>query len=116
MLSAVRRGPALARALRVCAPQSVKVTSSIRRLSRPSVTPLSISVRSFHWTSSLKAVAQQAEVPSERENRITEFQDLADRGLVNPNIVHAVTNKMGIKTMTEVQTMTINETLKGIDM
>jgi ATP-dependent RNA helicase MSS116 len=78
-------------------------------------TPLSAPIRTFHWTPSLKAVAQQAEAPSDSEERITEFQDLADKGLVNPNVIHAVTDRMNIKTMTEVQSMTINETLKGID-
>lgn len=45
----------------------------------------------------------------------TKFQELADNGLVNPNVIREITHGMGHETMTPVQTMTINETLKGRD-
>ena len=45
----------------------------------------------------------------------TKFQELADNGLVNPDIIRDITHGMGHETMTPVQTMTINETLKGRD-
>jgi hypothetical protein len=45
----------------------------------------------------------------------TKFQELADNGLVDPSIIHEITHGMGHETMTPVQTMTINETLKGRD-
>jgi len=45
----------------------------------------------------------------------TKFQELADNDLVNPNIIREITHGMGHETMTPVQTMTINETLKGRD-
>lgn len=47
---------------------------------------------------------------------ITKFQDLADRGLVDSNIIQNIVNGMGHLNMTAVQTMTINETLKGTDV
>ncbi|KFX97946.1 hypothetical protein V495_00379 [Pseudogymnoascus sp. VKM F-4514 (FW-929)] len=47
---------------------------------------------------------------------ITKFQDLADKGLVHPNIIKEITGTMGHHTMTDVQTLTIAETLKGTDV
>lgn len=47
---------------------------------------------------------------------ITKFQDLADRGLVHSNVTNQITQGMGHETMTPVQSMTINETLKGTDV
>ena len=45
----------------------------------------------------------------------TKFQELADNGLVNSDVIREITHGMGHETMTPVQTMTINETLKGRD-
>lgn len=47
---------------------------------------------------------------------ITKFQDLADKGLVNPAIIDEITKGMGHHTMTDVQSLTIDETLKGTDV
>ncbi|KFZ11155.1 hypothetical protein V502_07712 [Pseudogymnoascus sp. VKM F-4520 (FW-2644)] len=47
---------------------------------------------------------------------ITKFQDLADKGLVHPAIIKEITDTMGHETMTDVQTLTIAETLKGTDV
>lgn len=47
---------------------------------------------------------------------ITKFQDLADKGLVHPAIIKEITETMGHETMTDVQTLTIAETLKGTDV
>ena len=47
---------------------------------------------------------------------ITRFDQLEKQGLVNRNIVRAITQDMGLETMTEVQTRTINQALKGTDM
>ena len=47
---------------------------------------------------------------------ITSFQELADRGLVKSELIQPITEGMGISTMTQVQTMTIAETLKGYDV
>ncbi|KAI9672901.1 MAG: hypothetical protein M1829_004451 [Trizodia sp. TS-e1964] len=47
---------------------------------------------------------------------ITKFHELADRQLVDANIINNITKKMGIETMTEVQSKTINETLTGDDV
>ena len=47
---------------------------------------------------------------------VTQFEELSERGLVCRTVVDTLTAKMGLKTMTQVQSMTINETLKGIDV
>jgi superfamily II DNA/RNA helicase len=43
------------------------------------------------------------------------FQELADAGAVHPTIIRQITKVMGHETMTEVQAMTINETISGAD-
>lgn len=47
---------------------------------------------------------------------VTKFKDLAERGMVCQTVVDAITKSMGLETMTQVQSMTINESLKGQDM
>jgi ATP-dependent RNA helicase MSS116, mitochondrial len=47
---------------------------------------------------------------------ITEFQQLADRGLIHPTVVRTITKSMRMTTMTEVQSKTINEALSGVDL
>ncbi|KFY42829.1 hypothetical protein V494_02219 [Pseudogymnoascus sp. VKM F-4513 (FW-928)] len=47
---------------------------------------------------------------------ITKFQDLADKGHVHPAIINEITQTMGHETMTDVQSLTIAETLKGTDV
>ena len=47
---------------------------------------------------------------------VTKFQQLADRGMVSPTVVKTLTQDMRLETMTQVQSLTINETLKGIDV
>jgi ATP-dependent RNA helicase MSS116 len=123
MLGAVRRGPALAQALRACAPRSilsVRATAPLARWQRPSAPIAALQVRSFRLSATLRdagsATAQELEQAPENEGPLTEFQQLADRGLVSPSLIFSITKKMNITTMTEVQRMTINETLKGVDV
>ena len=47
---------------------------------------------------------------------ITAFPDLETRELVDPVIVNNITQGMGFTAMTDVQSKTINEALKGADM
>lgn len=47
---------------------------------------------------------------------ITRFKDLETHNIVHPNIVRALTEHMGLETMTEVQTRTLNEAIKGVDV
>lgn len=53
---------------------------------------------------------------ADQDGPVTKFKDLEKRGMVCRTLVDTVTGKMGLDTMTHVQTLTINESLKGIDM
>jgi ATP-dependent RNA helicase MSS116 len=58
-----------------------------------------------------------AEAPEEttEDYKITKFQELADQQLIHPNVIDAITAN-GLETMTDVQTATINQALRGTDM
>ncbi|MCJ1470129.1 hypothetical protein MMC07_008774 [Pseudocyphellaria aurata] len=47
---------------------------------------------------------------------VTSFKDLETRNMVCRTVVNTITQDMGLETMTQVQSLTINETLKGIDV
>ena len=49
-------------------------------------------------------------------NKVTKFHELQTRNLVHPNVVKNLTTRMGLESMTEVQTATINAALQGTDM
>ena len=53
---------------------------------------------------------------AERLGPVTKFHELADRRLVSPVLVNTLTKDMKLETMTEVQSLTINQTLKGVDV
>jgi ATP-dependent RNA helicase MSS116 len=48
--------------------------------------------------------------------QVDKFHQLIEHDLVHPNVVTAITEGMGHHTMTQVQSMTINKALQGIDM
>ena len=54
--------------------------------------------------------------PAEQHGPVTRFEDLAKRGMVCQTVVDTITKKMGLETMTQVQSLTISESLKGQDM
>ena len=47
---------------------------------------------------------------------VTKFKDLAERGMVCQTVVDTITKNMGLETMTQVQSLTMSESLKGKDM
>ena len=47
---------------------------------------------------------------------VTRFKELVDRGMVCQTVVNTITKDMGLETMTQVQSLTISESLKGQDM
>lgn len=51
-----------------------------------------------------------------RHGPVTKFKDLAEQGLVSRTVVDTLTKDMGLETMTQVQSLTLNESLKGTDM
>ena len=65
-------------------------------------------------TSSLQSDSQRNN-PSQH-GPITDFRELGERNLVNHALVSNLTDQMSLKTMTQVQSLTINETLKGTDV
>ena len=54
--------------------------------------------------------------PGADHGPVTEFKDLTNNGLVCKTLVDTLVQDMGIKTMTPVQSLTIHESLKGVDM
>ena len=144
MLSAIRRGSTFGKALSALKPHSFQNAIDRHLISCRSHQPLQLKlpIRALHSSSQRRryanAVAEDdedfAEVDVENELNsqkpppdaittkssgngfITKFQDLADKKLVSPVVVQTLTKTMGLETMTEVQSLTINETLKGIDV
>jgi ATP-dependent RNA helicase MSS116 len=47
---------------------------------------------------------------------INKFDQLIEHNIVHPNVVKAITEGMGHHTMTQVQSLTINQALQGTDM
>jgi ATP-dependent RNA helicase MSS116 len=71
----------------------------------------------FFSSASAQAQAQPDESESAAsQERLTEFADLAEQGLVDPRIIRAIVKDMKIKTMTEVQSQTLSEILQGVDV
>lgn len=121
MFSACRRGPAsISRALRAV-PSTIRIPST-----RPSTLSLisqktSIPVLEARWLHvssklQLQSVATKDAAVVEEHKVINRFDELIKYGLVHPNVVKEITDTMKLETMTEVQTMTINQALQGTDM
>lgn len=51
-----------------------------------------------------------------RHGPVTRFIELQERGMVCPTVVKTLVEDMRLETMTQVQSLTINETLKGGDV
>ncbi|KAF7871783.1 hypothetical protein EAF04_003890 [Stromatinia cepivora] len=121
MFSACRRGPAsISRALRAV-PSTIRIPST-----RPSTLSLisqksSISALESRWlhvssVSQLQSVATKEAAVIQENKVINRFDELTKYGLVHPNVVNEITDTMKLETMTEVQTMTINQALQGTDI
>ncbi len=136
MLVATRRGPAsIARCLRF---SSTSLSSNLARSWRTSylITPLSsVSFfRAFNTSSAWRQEAavrgvktqQDGDVDKESVEKppqtqaqygpVTKFVELAERNMVTKTIVTTIVRDLKLETMTHVQSLTINETLKGIDV
>jgi hypothetical protein len=119
MFGAVRRCPAtLARNLASVSTRALRTplshNSSILRIPLQSARLQNVSFAGFH--SSATRWQQEAQQSIEEDGPVTEFKELATRGLVHPNLINTITNQMKLTTMTDVQTRTINEALSGVDM
>ena len=124
MLSVARQGQALARALRT----STTIYTSKAVFARPLrcrvflQTPSKlVTARTF---SSYNSILQQQAAYASRDEpesnapprELIKFSELAEYGLVSPKVIDTIVNQMGIHTMTDVQRLTINETLDGSDV
>ena len=143
MLNAVRRGPAsIARKLLSPSTSRICLEPNLRHITNPRTSQLhfATSVRTFHSTLQWRQRAALREAEEEIEDEIedevhsqrppsdaqvdeattlgpvTKFKELSERGMVCDTVVNTITQKMGLETMTQVQSLTINETLKGIDV
>ena len=122
MFGAVRRCPAtLARNLASVSTRTLRTplthNSSVLRIPLQSARLQNVSFAGFHNSATRwQQEAQEAEQSIEEDGPVTEFKDLATRGLVHPNLIRTITNQMKLTTMTDVQTRTINEALSGVDM
>ena len=141
MLSTARRGPtSIARSIRLpsTAPRAFDPFYYHRAFSKSAqIQPLA-TVRAFNATTPFyqQAAARAQVVERELEDDfnsqqstkdkqireavhhgpVTRFAELLERGMVCDSVVKTITEDMGLETMTQVQSMTINETLKGIDV
>ena len=61
-------------------------------------------------------VGSIAELSKHVPRDVTKFTELVDFNMVHPNVINEITKGMGHHTMTEVQSMTINQALQGTDM
>jgi ATP-dependent RNA helicase MSS116, mitochondrial len=74
-------------------------------------------VAAFHESAKWRQVAAaEATAEATAPEPITRFKELATKGLVHPNIINTITQRMKLETMTDVQTRTINEALSGVDV
>ena len=76
-------------------------------------------VRQIHQSSLRHQEAAAARAPPQTDiednGAITRFDELGSKNILHPNVVRALTQDMRLETMTEVQSRTINEALRGDD-
>lgn len=127
MFGAVRRF-GTAHALRAVVPRSTHVRWTPQLFKwQPSSTLSPGLVRSFQTFPALREATAAAAAEAEAETGvketseqelITEFADLQTSGLISPSLIRNITHpsRMGLKTMTDVQSQTINQMLQGVDV
>lgn len=120
MFNVCRRGPAsvsraFSAAVRIPCTRPSTLALSFQKTAKP------VSEARWLHLSSLRlqeASTHRREQPkaSRDDVEVEKFQELIDYDLVHPNVVNAITKGMGHTTMTQVQSMTINQALRGTDM
>lgn len=128
MLKSLRRCPTSLRWRLTHSPSPITTLRSLQTAEAGSPPSISIPfqvVRSIHeqqrrYASAATAPAAQADGDSVNERIIngpaTKFAQLAEQGLVHPRVIGTLTQKMRLDTMTEVQSLTLNEALKHKDV
>lgn len=121
------RGQFLARSLQSCLarPTFVVVSSGLGRRGQSAITRLDVvrSTKLFnastYRTIQTTAAATPAQTQSTEQTEaqpILQFDDLRKKGLVSHRVTNVITQRMGISEMTDVQRLTINTTLNGVDV
>lgn len=128
MFASLRRSTTSLRwkALSILAASRPSDTLKISRIPYTRITrPVPSRIQLFHQSVQQRrnaAVAHAEEQTGEEtdgartEGPATTFRQLAERGLVDQGLIRTLTDKMGLETMTSVQSLTINEALKGTDV
>ncbi|KAK2810052.1 hypothetical protein FQN50_003246 [Emmonsiellopsis sp. PD_5] len=121
MLAPVRRGGVLARTLQTCIARPARISLGIQQAVKSyqlGSQSSNLPIRNFHAYPALRSLGTNEAVKPEEDSspELAEFSQLAESGLVSDKVINVITDKMGIKTMTDVQRMTINATLKGSDV
>ncbi|KAJ5312113.1 hypothetical protein PENANT_c011G00094 [Penicillium antarcticum] len=117
MLGTLRRF-GVSNALRASAPRinSTRWASQLPKMHAPLAS--SVLTRSLHSSfPKFSAVAQES-VETESPKQIQDFAELGEQNLVDSTIIKNITHpsRMNLKTMTEVQSMTLQEIVKGTDV
>ncbi|KAJ5970310.1 uncharacterized protein N7479_000228 [Penicillium vulpinum] len=123
MLGTVRRF-GVSHALRATAPRSIsaRLATQLPKWQAPLTLSSPVATRSLHSSfprlseATAQAIVEETE-PSQPAN-ITEFADLASGNLIHNTIIKNIIqpDRMNLKTMTEVQALTLNEIVKGDDI
>ncbi|OQD62730.1 hypothetical protein PENPOL_c011G07618 [Penicillium polonicum] len=123
MLGTVRRF-GVSHALRATAPRSIsaRLATQLPKWQAPSTLSSLAATRSLHSSfprlSAATAEAIVEETEPSKPALITEFSDLAADNLIHNKIIKNIIqpDRMNLKTMTEVQSLTLNEIVKGDDI
>ena len=130
MFNVCRRGPAsISKAFRAATPitripstRPSTLSLSAQSLARPAIESrwLHVSSLLMNQAAAVRSTQRFAEDGSIEQpasfREITKFHELLEQDMVHPNVINEITQGMGHHTMTEVQTMTINQGLQGTDM
>lgn len=121
MFGALRRN-GVAHALRLSSPRCLSARQIAQRPQwhRPALSAALSGSRSYvsspvRFSAAAPAQQVEADLPVQ-ENAPGRFSDLAEQGLVHPRIIRTITGEKKIETMTDVQSMTIHDTLTGVDV
>ncbi|KAI1926073.1 hypothetical protein LOZ12_000500 [Ophidiomyces ophidiicola] len=125
MLGNVLRGHALVRNLRTCIRRST-FTPIASRPTTLLVKPIQFSVRTFYVSRSHQNHASEAarsidgndspSALSENNEKLTKFSELSDHNLVSSKVIKAITGRMHLSDMTDIQAETIHHTLRKKDV
>lgn len=122
MLSSIRRF-GVSSALRASVPRSTsaRCAAHLPKWQAPSTLSSLSATRSLHC-SFPRFSAAAAEAPAQetesKQQRFTEFADLDSQGVIHKSVMRNILEKdrMNLKTMTEVQSLTLQEIVKGDDV